>query len=192
VTTLLIPIAEFQAGGKASGRALIRGSPLSGQWFGTIYDLSTIAILWFAGASAAGLLNIVPRYLPRYGMAPTGTGNAASSGLYGNCLCLTILFKADVGLKAELIAGVLVLMSSAAFAVTLLPRRSKRGTLAFGIITLVFLYTTIVNIIERPEGIRIAAFFIGAIIVTSVSRVWRSTEIRADKLKWMKLPSLYC
>jgi hypothetical protein len=43
----------------------------------------------------------------------------------------------------------------------------------------VFIYTTIVNIIERPEGLHIASFFIGAIVVTSlISRVWRSTELR--------------
>jgi hypothetical protein len=186
ITTLLIPAAEFQPGGKANGRALAYLSHLYlGNGFGTLYDLSTISILWFAGASAmAGLLNIVPRYLPRYGMAPDWTLAVRPLVLVYIAIAfvVTILFKADVDAQGGAYAtGVLVLMSSAAFAVTLAARhwRAKRGVLLFGIITVVFLYTTIVNIIERPEGIRIAAFFIGTIIATSlISRVWRSTELR--------------
>ena len=43
----------------------------------------------------------------------------------------------------------------------------------------VFVYTTVVNIIERPEGLKIAALFIVAIVGASlVSRVLRSTELR--------------
>ncbi|BAY08639.1 APC family permease [Calothrix sp. NIES-2098] len=191
VTTLLIPAAEFQTGGKANGRALayLAHQYLGGS-FGTIYDISTITILWFAGASAmAGLLNIVPRYLPRYGMAPSWTRAARPLVVVFITIAfvVTILFKADVEAQGGAYAtGVLVLMTSAAFAVTLSVhrQRSQRGKLGFGIITLLFLYTTITNIIERPEGIRIAGFFISAIIITSlVSRVWRSTELRVERIE---------
>lgn len=62
VTTLLISPDAFQSGGPANGRALaFLAHQNPGNGFGTLYDLSTITILWFAGASAmAGLLNLVP------------------------------------------------------------------------------------------------------------------------------------
>ncbi len=191
VTTLLIPVAEFQTGGKANGRALAYLAHLYlGDGFGTIYDLSTITILWFAGASAmAGLLNIVPRYLPRYGMAPNWVLATRPLVIVYTVIAfvVTIIFQANVEAQGGAYAtGVLVLMSSAALAVTLSinRRRAKRGTIVFAIITLLFIYTTIINIIERPEGIRIAAFFIGAIILTSlISRVWRSTELRVERIE---------
>jgi hypothetical protein len=151
--------------------------------FGTLYDLSTISILWFAGASAtAGLLNLVPRYLPRYGMAPEWTKATRPLVLLFTAITflITILFNANVEAQGGAYAtGVLVLMTSAAVAVTLHVRQRRGHALAFGAITLVFLYTTVVNIFERPEGIKIASWFIVTIIATSlISRVLRSTELR--------------
>ena len=187
-TTVLIPPEAFQPGGPANGRALaFLAHEYLGEWFGTLYDLSTIAILWFAGASAmAGLLNIVPRYLPRYGMAPNWANATRPLVLVFMAIAfvVTIIFRADVDAQGGAYAtGVLVLMSSAAIAVTLvnLHRRARTQTILFALITLLFIYTTLVNIYERPEGIKIASFFIGVMIITSlVSRVWRSTEVRAE------------
>jgi hypothetical protein len=190
-TTVLIPHQQFEEGGQASGRALAYlAHQYLGNGFGTAYDLSTISILWFAGASAmAGLLNIVPRYLPRYGMAPEWTRAVRPLALSFTAVAcaITIIFRADVEAQAGAYAtGVLVLMSSAAVAVTLsVRRRGRRSTvMAFGLITLVFAYTTIANIFERPEGIKIASFFIAAIVITSlISRVTRATELRVTEVK---------
>jgi hypothetical protein len=184
VTALLIPPEAFASGGPANGRALSYIAHAHfGETFGTIYDLSTITILWFAGASAmAGLLNLVPRYLPRYGMAPEWAKAMRPLVLVFIAITflITVLFKADVEAQGGAYAtGVLVLMMSAAVSVTLSAWRARQGWLPYLAITVVFIYTTITNIIERPEGIRIASLFIMTIIITSlISRVARSTELR--------------
>ncbi|RKR29964.1 amino acid transporter [Arthrobacter oryzae] len=186
-TVILIPEQDFQPGGPANGRALAYlAHEYLGAGFGTVYDISTIAILWFAGASAmAGLLNLVPRYLPRYGMAP-GWARAVRPLVLVFTLVgflITWLFNADVDAQGGAYAtGVLVLMTSAAVAVALSARRRKqrKRTVGFGIIAVVFIYTTVANIFERPEGIRIAAFFIvGIIVISLLSRIRRSFELHA-------------
>ena len=196
VTTMLIPAEEFRAetatqeAGNANGRALAYlAHHYLGDVFGTIYDLSTISILWFAGSSAlAGLLNIVPRYLPRYGMAPEWARAVRPLVVVFTVICfiVTILFKADVDAQGGAYAtGVLALMTSAAIAVTLSARRrGENKQWMFMVISIVFIYTTIVNIVEQPEGIKIASIFIVAIVVSSLfSRIWRSTELRVERIE---------
>ncbi|WP_396710022.1 amino acid transporter [Microbispora sp. H11081] len=190
VTTMLIPHAEFEEGGRASGRALAYlAHGFLGEWFGSVYDISTIAILWFAGASAmAGLINLVPRYLPRYGMAPEWTGAVRPLVLVfsGIAFAITIIFGADVDAQGGAYAtGVLVLMLSAAVAVTLSAFRKGQTVAAagFGVIAAVLACTLVDNVVERPDGVKIASFFIAAIVVTSViSRATRSTELRVTEV----------
>lgn len=190
VTTLLIPQPEFQSGGPANGRALAYlAHQYLGNGFGTVYDLSTITILWFAGASAmAGLLNLVPRYLPRYGMAPEWARAVRPLVLVFSAIAflVTWVFDANVDKQSGAYAtGVLVLMTSASVAVTLSAARSRTrwAVMGFASIAAVFVYTTIANIVERPDGVRIASLFILAIIVVSLtSRIGRSFELRATRV----------
>jgi hypothetical protein len=184
ITTVLIPPSAFQPGQPADGRALAYlAHEYLGTAFGTLYDLTTIAILWFAGASAmAGLLNLIPRYLPRYGMAPEWARQTRPlvALITTITVVVTVIFKASVVAQGGAYAtGVLVLMSSGAVAVAVMAWREKHRAGPFALVAVVFLYTTITNIFERPEGIKIASVFIVTIVVMSlISRVLRSTELR--------------
>ncbi|MFI1727971.1 amino acid transporter [Streptomyces acidicola] len=191
ITTLLIPAKEFQPGGKANGRALaFLAHEYLGSTFGTVYDVSTIAILWFAGASAmAGLLNLMPRYLPRYGMAPHWARAVRPMVIVFTLIgfLVTWIFDANVDAQGGAYAtGVLVLISSAAIAVTIASRkaRQRNWTIGFAVISAVFLYTTVLNVIERPDGVKIGACFIaGIILVSLLSRLARAFELRVTSVE---------
>ena len=177
-------------------------SPLFGVWFGTIYDISTVVILWFAGASAmSGLLNLVPRYLPRYGMAPEWARAIRPLVVLFTVinLVVTLIFRADVDLQGGAYAtGVMVLISSACVA-TVIDRWRKRRSFwllrvpwGYVLITIVFLYTTAVILWDKPDGIKIASCFIAATLTSSiVSRALRSTELRFSGFQFVDAESKF-
>ncbi|HZS04716.1 MAG TPA: hypothetical protein VFD58_07770 [Blastocatellia bacterium] len=200
VTTLLIPRSAYE-GGEASGRAIAYlAHELLGSAFGTIYDVSTILILWFAGASAmAGLLNLIPRYLPRFGMAPRWVAyrRPLVLVLFAVCVIVTWIFKADVEAQGGAYAtGVLALMLSAAVASALALRRESTDPRIggeqsfwlsnyFWLVAVVFAFTFVDNVIERHDGIIIASVFILFILIFSAfSRYQRALELRVAELRF--------
>lgn len=197
VTTLLIPSEAAQPGGEADGRALAYVSHMYlGEVFSTGYDIVTVAILWFAGASAmAGILNLIPRWLPRYGMAPAWVSRNKPMVVIVAAIAffITIVFQASVEKQAGAYAtGVLVLLTSGAVAVTLSARWDMRYNdgprwkfLAYATIAVVFIYTMITNMIERPEGLHVAMWFIiGIVVISMISRAHRAFEIRTTTIHY--------
>jgi hypothetical protein len=204
ITSILIGPEDYAAGGKASGRALaFLAHKHLGPTFGTIYDVSTILILGLAGASAmAGLLHLIPRYLPRFGMAPrwAALSRPLVLALFTVDVVITLIFGADVEAQSGAYAtGVLVLILSAAVAVTLALWRERRWWLASytGMLCVVFAYTLGDNCLERPDGLIIGAAFTFLLMMASgLSRSLRSVEMRvphgyfADVESWRIGPEL--
>lgn len=170
--------------------------PIFGTAFGTVYDISTIIILWFAGASAmAALLNLVPQYLPRYGMAPAWTTNVIKLVILFTFvnIFVTWMFDARVDKQGDAYAtGVLVLILSACTASVIQivrerPVRPWASPLPWYLlgVTAVFAYTLLEILIEKPEGMKIAACFIASILIFSfISRLNRTTELRFEGFQY--------
>ena len=200
ITTLLLSPSDVADGGPAAGRALAHvAHTYLGAGFGTLYDIATIAILWFAGASAmAAMLNLIPRYLPRFGMAPRWV--AFSRPLVLVLLVIdvivTLAFGADVEKQGGAYAtGVLVLILSASVAVVLALRhesdmqtgsertRTRIQLAGFTAVTLILAYTLVANVIERPDGVIISSCFIAVVIILgAVSRYARANELRVERV----------
>ncbi len=207
VTTILIPQGAQLTEGQAKYRALAylaHGGELSdgsqatamssvfGLAFGTIYDISTVAILMLAGLSfAMTLSNWIPPYLQRLGM--DFDWSVKLGGLVWLFTLLkfvvTLYFGADVDAhRAAYLTGVLAMFAFAALAASVdvwQKRRRMHWRKLFRIpplflfAFLVFSLSVIWVATDRPIGAVFAAAFILLVLGISMgTRAWRSTEFR--------------
>lgn len=188
-TAVTIPPALFLEGGEANGRALAYlAHKFCGEGFGTLYDISTVLILWFAGASGmAALLSFIPHYLPVYGMAPDWSRARRPLVLFLTIISIviTFCFQADVDSQAAPFAtGLLVLVTSGVTGITILLWKNHPFLrIFFLIIDLAFIYAATSVMIQKPDGLQISLLFCVAILATSfLSRAVRSTELRIGQV----------
>ncbi len=205
VTTLLVPRAELLPGGAAEHRALaylahgspladglinIVDSPILGETFGDLYDLSTVMILSLAGVSVTiGLQNLLPHYLNRLGMEIHWAGRVGPILHVLNLVVLlvTVVFHASPTSQQWAYAtSVLVLLAGAALAAAKdLGRSAPRGAarwllvVAYAAAGGFFLVMTALTVLINHSGLTIAMAFVAAILASSIVSRWiRSTELR--------------
>ena len=128
----------------------------------------------------AGLLNLIPRYLPRFGMAPEWARASRPLVLVFLAIAITVtfLFHANVDAQGGAYAtGVLVLITSASFAVTISVWRRAGGGLSFDL--------PVVRLHDDDEYLGAAGrhqdfllLYCGDPGVVVLSRAMRSTELR--------------
>jgi hypothetical protein len=204
VSTLLIPVEQFAAGGQAAGRALAylahggqmadgQAASLVNSWFGgrfgALYDISTVLILCLAGTSViTGLTTLLPQILLKFGMQlhwvhAWGVLFALFAAVN---LGVTFMFHASVDdQRGAYATGMLVLITNAAL-VTLVDRYraarqsgSRRFPWGYALVAAIFVVTTLDVIIDHPSGLAISLCFIVVILAMSiVSRAVRSNELR--------------
>jgi hypothetical protein len=207
ITTLLIPPEKLSPGGDAEHRALsylAHGSPalnhangaaispLFGDRFGDVYDMSSAIILCLAGATVTmGLRNLLPHYLHRLGMDVSWAGRVGAILHVLNLVVLlvTVVFRASPSSQQWAYAtSVLVLISGAALAALTdlrktLPRGIKRlfAIPPTGAVAAFFLSMTALTVWINQSGLTIALAFVFAILISSIVSRWiRSTELRFE------------
>jgi hypothetical protein len=205
VTTLLIAPSDLIARGPAQHRALAylahggvtttgeSAAVLSGafgEYFGSLYDLSTVLILCLAGASVMmSLRSLVPQYLHKTGMELDWANRAGVTMHLSNLIIVivTMVFRASVSAQQWAYAtSVLVLLSGASIAAVADLRQRWQGSrfrpivlAPFTLICVFFLGMAGLTIFVNRSGLIIALVFVVALLVTSfVSRWIRSTELR--------------
>ena len=183
ITTLLIPAVDFKEGGPANGRAV---AYLAHQYLGGAFRLPLRhkhdSHSRLRGSLGHGRPSESHPALPsrlRYG---AGVGSRLAPTRAGLCFYRIPGYPAlscERGCPGRSLRyGVLVLITSASCAVTI-AARTWVARAALGLVSLIFIYTTLVNIYERPEGLKISCIFIFCMIFSSlVSRAFRSTELR--------------
>src|SRR4029079_14057321 len=70
--------------------------------------------------------------------------------------------------------------------------REKRTVLSLycWIVAVIFAYTLVDNVIERPDGINIASIFIMmTVVVSGISRYMRATELRVSEVGFCDITS---